>query len=125
MILGMWLGTMPVGMMAKAFGRAVKTLGAGFSASWWGPSAKVFWKKHLRIRSRLLRFGTARRVDRRFLKAMAPALRKVYDQMPEPRYVISMGSCANGGGCYHYTCSVVRGCDCVVPVDILCARADG
>ena len=54
---------------------------------------------------------------------MAPALRKVYDQMPEPRYVISMGSCANGGGYYHYSYSVVRGCDRVVPWTFMCPDA--
>ena len=49
---------------------------------------------------------------------MAPAFRKVYDQMPEPRWVVSMGSCANGGGYYHYSYAVVRGCDRIVPVRI-------
>ena len=76
----------------------------------------------------LERFGAAPRASPRqsdvmivagtLCNKMAPALRKVYDQMPEPRYVISMGSCANGGGYYHYSYSVVRGCDRIVPVDI-------
>ncbi|WP_333592708.1 NuoB/complex I 20 kDa subunit family protein [Brevundimonas sp.] len=76
----------------------------------------------------LERFGAAPRASPRqsdlmivagtLTNKMAPALRKVYDQMPDPRYVISMGSCANGGGYYHYSYSVVRGCDRVVPVDI-------
>ncbi|KAI1828261.1 putative NADH-ubiquinone oxidoreductase subunit B [Xylaria intraflava] len=49
---------------------------------------------------------------------MASAVRQVYDQMPDPKWVISMGSCANGGGYYHYSYSVVRGVDRILPVDI-------
>lgn len=50
---------------------------------------------------------------------MAPALRKVYDQMPEPKWVMSMGSCAGAGGYYHFSYAVVRGCDRIVPVDLM------
>jgi len=49
---------------------------------------------------------------------MASAVRQCYDQMPDPKWVISMGSCANGGGYYHYSYSVVRGVDRILPVDI-------
>ena len=76
----------------------------------------------------LERFGAAPRASPRqsdvmivagtLTNKMAAPLRKVYDQMPEPRYVISMGSCANGGGYYLYSYSVVRGCDLIVQVDI-------
>ncbi len=49
---------------------------------------------------------------------MAFPLRRVYDQMPSPKWVVSMGSCANGGGYYYYSYAVVRGCDRIIPVDV-------
>ncbi len=52
-------------------------------------------------------------------KKIAPVLRRLYDQMPDPKYVIAMGSCATGGGPYYYdSYSTVRGVDLIVPVDL-------
>ena len=53
---------------------------------------------------------------------MAPVLRRLYDQMPDPKYVIAMGACATSGGPFFYnTYSVVKGADHVIPVDVYVA----
>lgn len=79
-------------------------------------------------RSDMDRFGSAPRPSPRssdlFIIAgtltykMALRVKRLYDQMSEPRYVISMGSCSNCGGLFQYAYSVCKGVDQIIPVDI-------
>ncbi len=56
-------------------------------------------------------------VSGRVCKKMAPVLRQVYDQMPDPKWVIAMGDCASNGGVFN-NYAVVQGVDQIVPVDV-------
>ena len=56
-------------------------------------------------------------VSGRVSHKMAPVIRRVYDSMPEPKWVISMGACASSGGVFN-NYAVVQGCDHIVPVDV-------
>jgi NADH-quinone oxidoreductase subunit B len=49
---------------------------------------------------------------------MAPAIRDLYDSLPDPKYVISFGACSNCGGPYWDSYSVTKGVDQIVPVDV-------
>ena len=72
----------------------------------------------MRLQDKIRKEGTVLRKERVIKSGQTtPVLRRVYDQMPEPKWVISMGACASSGGMFH-SYSTVQGVDEIIPVDV-------
>lgn len=100
------LWPMPMGLACCAI-ELMATVGPRYDMARFGAEALRFSPRQADL---LVVSGTV-------TKKMAPAVRKIYDQMPNPRWVVAMGACASSGGMYR-SYAVVQGVDELLPVDI-------
>jgi NADH-quinone oxidoreductase subunit B len=89
---------------------AIEMMGTG-GANWDTDRFGVFYRASPRQSDCMIVSGTV-------TKKMAPLVRRLYDQMAEPKWVIAMGSCATAGGPYVNSYAVVKGVDQIIPVDV-------
>ncbi|ERI07080.1 NuoB/complex I 20 kDa subunit family protein [Aneurinibacillus aneurinilyticus] len=89
---------------------AIEMMGTG-GANWDTDRFGVFYRASPRQSDCMIVSGTV-------TKKMAPLVRRLYDQMAEPKWVIAMGSCATAGGPYVHSYAVVKGVDQIIPVDV-------